>query len=299
MVDPARLEVDALDRPAHRPVDLPDQLALVLGGQVGDTLEVADLAGVGEVGGGVVVRRDGGGVPAAVAAVRLVGEPGQLVRAGGLVVESDRVGEVLRAFDLGVRHGRLGRLGPVARHHPLDVGAPVDGDEDLLDVATGPVLLGLGDLLHLHAELGQRLLQRLLEVLRPRDVALPRVRHRRQRSSDVLGPRRVHPGRHLAQPVVVVPAVQVAYGDAAPADLLDDQVDGQELTQVAEVDGPGGAGSRGAGDQLGALAGVPDRVVGRPGDPVMGFGAGSGGLLATCHEFAAPARWSGVAASAG
>ena len=194
------------------------------------------------------------------------------------------------ALDLRVRRDRLGSLGPVARHHPLDVGAPVDGDEDLLDVATGPVLLGLRDLLHLHAQQGEGPLQRLLEVLRPGDVALPRVRHRRQWAPDVLGPRGVHAGRHLAQAVVVVPAVQVAYGDVAPADLLDDQVDGQELTQVAEVDRAGRAGPRGAGDQLGTLTRVPDRVVRSPGDPVVGFGAGAGGLLATCHEFAAPAR---------
>ena len=65
----------------------------------------------------------------------------------------------------------------------------------------------------------------------------------------MLGPGRVDPGGHLAEAVVVVPAVQVAHRDPAAADLLGDEVHGEELAQVAQVDRAGRARARGAGDQ--------------------------------------------------
>ena len=286
MVEPAGLEVDALVGPAHRPVDLPDQLALGLRGHVGD-VGVAAGAGVGEVRGLVVVRRDLDGVAAAAAAVGLVGEAREGAGAGRLVVLGDGVLQCGRLL-LGVG-GRLGLLGAVLGQHLLDHVAVTDRVQDLLGVGAGEVLLGLGHLDHLDAELDQRGTQRRLEVLGPGVVALPRVGYGGERAPDVLGPARVHPCRHLAEAVEVVPAVQVAHGDAAAAQLLGDEVGGEELTQVAQVDRARGAGSGGARDDaaLGEPVGqrllaarVPDGVVGGTGHPVDRLGAlaaGSGG----------------------
>ena len=297
VVDPARLEVDALDRPAHRPVDLPDQLALVVGAQVGDALEAAGGAGVGEVGALVVVGRRGRRVTSALAAVGLVGEPGQVpgavgcvAGARGLVVLDDGVGQRGRLL-LGLRD--RGGLGAVAAQDGLDAVAVRHGLQHLLDVVAAAVGLGLGDLLHLHAHGVEAGDQRLLEVLGPRGVALPRVGHRGERAADVVGPGRVDAGGHLAEAVVVVPAVQVAHRQPAPADLLGHEVHGQELAQVAQVDRARRAGAGGAGDGAALradrllAAGVADRVVRGPGDPVGGAGAvgpvGTACVAASCH----------------
>ena len=287
VVEPAGLEVDALVGPAHGPVDLPDQLALGLGRHVGD-VGVAAGAGVGEVRGLVVVRRDLDGVAAAAAAVGLVGEPRQRAGAGGgVVLVCHGVGQRGRLL-LGLRGG-LGLLGAVLGQHLLDHVAVTDRVEDLLGVGAGEVLLGLGHLDHLDAELDERRTQRCLEVLGPGVVALPRVGYGGERAPDVLGPARVDPGRHLAEAVEVVPAVQVAHRHAPAAQLLGHEVRGQELAQVAQVDRPRRARTGRTGDDAslgqavreGLLAaGVADRVVRRAGHPVDRLGAlaaGSGG----------------------
>ena len=97
----------------------------------------------------------------------------------------------------------------------------------------------------------ERRAQRRLEVLGPGRVALPRVGDRGERPADVLGPGRVDAGRHLAEAVVVVPHVQVADGYAAAAQLVGDEVHGEELAQVAEVDRARRADARRAGDHAG------------------------------------------------
>ena len=88
VVHAGRLEVDVLEGPAHRPVDLPDQLPLVLRGEVGG-VGVPVGARVREVGRVVVVRRDGGGVAPARAAVRLEREALQLGAALGVLLVGD------------------------------------------------------------------------------------------------------------------------------------------------------------------------------------------------------------------
>ena len=280
MVGPGGLEVHVVVRPPHRPVDLPDQLALRLGGQVGHAGEGAHVARVGEVGRLLVVRREGDGVAAAVAAEGLEGEAGQLARAG-LLVGGDRVGEgrsLLRlqlAAGLGVRH-RL--LGAVASEHGVDLVAGPHGEQHLVAVGAGAVELGLGDLLHLDAEVGQRLLERSLEVGRPRVVAVPGVGHRGQRPADVRRPLGGHSRGHLAEAVVVVPHVQVAHLEPASAELVGDEVGGQELAQVAQVHRAGGGRARRDGHRL-ALAGVAYGVVRRTRHPVDG----SALLSTSCH----------------
>ena len=108
----------------------------------------------------------------------------------------------------------------------------------------------------------------------PRVVAAVRVRHPRQRPSDVLAPGRVDAGRHLPEPVEVVPDVQVPDRDPAAAQLVADEVHGQELAQVAEVHRPGRAGTRGDRDDRRALTRVPHGVVRGARHPVVGFTGG-------------------------
>jgi hypothetical protein len=260
VVHAGRLEVDVLDGPPHRPVDLPDQLALEVGGQVGEPLVARDVTDVGEVGGVLVVRRERDGVAAAVAAVGLVGEAGEvpaprcLVLVGGL---------------------QLDGLGAVPGEHGLDRVPLADGREHGVAVVTGPVALGLRDLVHVDAHRVQRVAQRGLEVLGPGVVAAVGIGDRRQGPADVVAPRGVDADRDLAEPVVVVPDVQVTGPDPAPAQLLGDEVDGEELPQVAEVDPAGRARAGGDGDDLGVTASitgcVPQRVVGGTGHPVVGL----------------------------
>ena len=166
---------------------------------------------------------------------------------------------------------------PVARQHGLDVVAVLDGEEHLLAVEAGLVALGLGDLLHLDPHRVQGVEQRLLEVLGPRRVALPRVGYAAQRAADVLGVRRVDALRHLAEAVVVVPHVQVPHRYAAAAQLVGDEVHGDELAHVAQVHPSRRRDPRRDRHPL-ALAGVPDGVVGGAGDPV-GRGGGHGRTL--------------------
>ena len=126
-----------------------------------------------EVGRLVVVRRDVRGVAPALAAVRLEREPLEPGAGRGVdvLVVGDRVGELLGLL-LGLGHPLLGA---VLREHRVDVVAVAYGVQHLLAVDPGRVALGLGDLLHVHAELVQGVAQRRLEVLGPGRVALPRV----------------------------------------------------------------------------------------------------------------------------
>ncbi|CUR57862.1 hypothetical protein NOCA1130261 [metagenome] len=273
VVAAGRLEVHRLEGPAHRPVDLPHQLAVGVGREVGGALVAAGRAGVGQRRGGVVVRRGGDGVAAALAAVGPVGEARDRVGGGAragvallVVLVGDRVGQVRRLLG-----GRILARGDLLRavlgQHGLDLVAARDRQEDLVAVGAGGVHLRLGDLLHLHAQLAQRLLQRCLEVLGPARVALPRVGHGGERAPDVLGPLRGDTGRHLAEAVEVVPRVQVAHRDAAAPQLLGDEVRGDELAQVAQVDRAAGGGAGRDGDRV-ALTGVAYGVVRRARHPV-------------------------------
>ena len=237
VVATGRLEVDRLVGPAHRPVDLPDELAVVVGGQVGRVLEAAGGAGVGQRRGGGVVRRGGDGVAAALAAVGAVGKAGDRVGGRGRVVVL--VGDRLREVGGLLRGGVLAGAhlpGAVPGEHRLDLVAPRHSREDLVAVGARGVHLGLRDLLHLHAELAQRILQWCLEVLGPVGVALPRVGDRSEGSPDVVGPLGRHAGRNLAEPVEVVPGVEVPHRDAAAPQLLGHEVGSDELAQVAQVD---------------------------------------------------------------
>ncbi len=248
MVHAAGLEDDALVGPAHRPVDLPDELAAVELVEPDRLREAAGRAGVVQLGRVVVVGRDDGEVLLAVAAVGLVREVAG--GAGAAVVLVRRAG-ALGGLQLGLvdllllRLPALGALrtvllGAVAVQHGVDVGAVPHRVQDLLAVRTRQVLLGLADAVVLDAELVERLRHRGLEVLGPVRVRRPgRGGHGRERLADVRVPRVVdalHAVRHLAVAVVVVPGDQVAHGVAAAADLVGDEVRGHDLAEVAQVD---------------------------------------------------------------
>ena len=235
----------------------------------------------------VVVRRDRGRVAAAVPAVGLereVADAGRVVD-GVLVVERDRVGHRLGLLcRVLVRGLRLSRLpGAVLGEHGVDLRPVAHGAQHLVAVDARAVALGLGDRVDLGAERRERLEHRLLEVGRPGVVAAPRVGYRDQGSPDVLGVRRVDAARHLAEPVVVVPHVQVADRHATASQLVGDEVRHQELAQVPQVHGPGRGDARGARDRpvgAGPLV-MTDGVVRGAGHPVGGVRRGHGiGLLA-------------------
>ena len=262
VVDPGRLERHPLVGPAHRPVDLPGQLP----GHLGDRHR-ADLgsagAGVGDLGGLVVEAGDRGVVAPADGAVG----PERVVGPGARVLRVVVVG-------LGVS------LGLVPGQHRADVGPAPHGEDDLLGVGAGGVHLGLADLGDPDAEPGQRLAQRLLEVLGPALVPAAGVGHRGQRPADVLGERLSEAGRNPAQPVVVVPGQDVPGGHALLADLVRDQVRHHQLAQVAQVHGPGRADPRRARRRL---AGMPAfcfgaHLAGCAHHPVIGRSHGTGHL---------------------
>lgn len=251
MVHPARLEDHALVRPAHRPVDLPDQLASVELAQPHRLGEAAGRAGVVQLGAVVVVRRDGGEVLLAVAAVGLVREVAG--RAAAAVVLARRAGarlglqlglvDLLLLLRLLAALGARGRrvlLRPVPVEDGVDVGAVPHRVQDLLAIGARRVLLGLADAVVLDTQLVQRGGHGGLEVLGPVRVRGPgRGGHRGQRLADVLGPGLVDARdtvRHLAVPVVVVPRDQVPDGVPPAADLVGDQVRGHDLAEVAQVD---------------------------------------------------------------
>ena len=223
-------------------------------------------ARVREVRGLVVVGRDRGGVAAARAAVRLEREPLQLGGALGVLVVGGAVGQgrrLLLGERLGARPSSCGsaRAPPRCRAGAGRRAAPARGRD------AGGVALGLGDLLHLDAHRVEGVEEGLLEVLGPRGVAVPGVGDGAQRAADVLGVRRVDAHGHLAEAVVVVPHVQVPHGYPAAAQLVGDEVHGEELAHVAQVDPARRRDARRDRHGL-ALAGVPDGVVGGAGDPV-------------------------------
>ena len=245
----------------------------------------------------VVVRRDRGRVAAAVAAVGLEREVADAARAVAGCPRRRARPSRPSPPPPGRRARRRRPRRPRAffvrclRQHGVDLGAMAYGAQHLVAVDPGAVALGLGDRVHLGAQGRERLEHRLLEVGRPRVVAAPRVGYVDQRPADVLDARRVDAVRHLAEPVVVVPHVQVAHRHAAAAQLVGDEVGHQELAQVAQVHGPGGGDARRAGHRpvgAGALV-VADGVVRGAGHPVGGVlrGHGSGswvGLLGGSAE---------------
>ena len=253
VVDARGLEVHALVGPAHRPVDLPHELAareLAQQHRLGGPAR----ARVGHLRGGVVVGGDRGVVAPAGAAVGLERE---VLGAG------DDVAVVLGVVVLLLR--------AEAPEDAVDPGALAHREQHLVAVGARRVLLGLADPAVGHAQLVERGDHRRLEVLGPvRVLAARRGRHRGERLADVLLPRGVDPGGDAAEAVVVVPRDQVLAVVAAAADLVGDEVRGHDLAQVAEVDRARGAQAGGADDPLVRMAprGGLDHLVGHRRHPV-------------------------------
>src|SRR5690606_1043314 len=134
-------EHDALVGPAHRPVDLPDQLARAELAQQ-HRLAVAALAGVGHLARLVVVGLDRREV---LAAARAVGLVGVVLGAARAVVLGGRAGGgVERRLQLLVLVLGGGQ-GAELRQDRVDLAAVPHGVQDLLGVGAGGVLLGLAD----------------------------------------------------------------------------------------------------------------------------------------------------------
>src|SRR2546423_3007920 len=125
--------------------------------------------------------------------------------------------------------------------------------------------------------------------MRPIRVALAvGVRHRRQRAADMLGQALVEPGRHLPEPVIVIPRVQVHHVTAPGEDLLGDEVRGHDLAQVAEMDRSRWGYARCAHDLLATrTVGMLDRGITRPLDPAQ-FGLGHESSATRSHALPNP-----------
>ncbi len=165
---PTGLEVDVLVRPPHRPVDLPDQLAVAVFPQQ-ERAAVTVRAGVGQLGRRIVVAGHGRRITAAGVAVRLV----RVVAGGsGAVVVGGRSGTLGgglgRGGVIGVqllvllatlplttgRGARRAALRAIAIEDRVDRRPLAHGEQHLLDVRPGRVHLGLADAAIFDAEIG-------------------------------------------------------------------------------------------------------------------------------------------------
>ena len=155
----------------------------------------------------------------------------------------------------------------------------------------------LADLLHLDAHLGERGAQRLLEVLGPRRVALPRVGYGAERPTDVVaplrrGPRRGPCGSGRSRPTSAGGARRRPRRRSSSATKWGVR----NSRRLPRWIGPGRARAGGDGHEV-ALAGVADRVVRGSGHPVGGV-AGLSAPAAACHRCRRPAGLLGLARAA-
>ena len=245
MVHPGRLEDHAFIGPAHGPIDLPDQLAPMVGRQF-HRFTVPALADIGKRRGVVVVPGDRRGVAFANGAVGTVGKvrPARVAVVLGGGPRSLSRGPGRHRFVLGEPAWPLPGIGAgfgfgaVPVQDGIDFRVFADSQQHRCAVRARGVALRLTDALELDAESAGRLDHRGLEVLGP--VRVPAAfgrRHGGQRLPDVTGPRRVDTGRHPAEAVIVVPRENVHAVDTATPDLVGDQVRRHDLPQVAQVDG--------------------------------------------------------------
>ena len=157
--------------------------------------------------------------------------------------------------------------------HLVDGVALIDGGDHSVAVDTASIHLRLADLTNRHSEARHRLTDRRLEAIGvARQVAVG-VGDRREWPSDVLGERRRHTGRHLAQAVVVVPRQQVLARGPPGQELLGDEVGHHELAQVPQVDRPGGTQTRRDDDRgVGLDHALVDATTVAPQDPLGDLG---------------------------
>ena len=224
VIFPARLKIHAFIHPAHRPVNLPCQLAVEVFGKIKRAL-VAAGATIGR--GGAVLRKgsDFRGVTVALRAID----------ADGVVVVALSLGGILRA---------------VAVDDVKNLFALFQRIKYLIFVFAAPVHLCLVAIVHLNAEFGNRALKLRLEIRGIGGVfrcVLKGVGHVHIRAADIRLHIRSHGGnvyRHLAHPVKLVPREQQPRFFAHAPERQHDKITGGNITEVADVDRPGGADAR-------------------------------------------------------
>ena len=183
-----------------------------------------------------------------------------------------------------------GLLRPEPTEDRVDPGALAHREQRLRHVGARGVHLRLADAAERDPEGLQRRDHRGLEVLGPvRVLAAARRGDGREGLADVLGPRVVDALdalRDAAEAVEVVPRDQVLARDAAAADLVGDQVRGEDLAQVAQVDRPGRAQARGTDDRpAGRAVGLrPTTSSARVGDPVLRRRLGLAAAALAAHD---------------
>ena len=245
-----RLEVYLLERPAHRPVDAPQQLGGAGAGQVQLPLGAVHIA----------IGHDVGAVPV---------ENRGVVGAVPLRVDGDRPVVVAQ------------RPLAMAVEDVADLRTRGQGGTHAVRVAARPVTLRLVEVLRRDAQPRQHLLQVVLEAGGKAGGGAERIGHVDHRLAQVarqlLLPRQI--GRHLAEYVVVVPRVDEAHLLAALLQRARHQFGRHHLAQVAEMHRA--RGRHAGGDHVAlAVAALADDALRGDVRPVVrersGAGAGRG-----------------------
>ncbi len=233
MILAARLEIDALVAPAHRPVDLPTQFAVGFGQEI-EVTAVTAAAGIVCLGAVVAQFSDGGKVGLTFGAEN----DGRVV--GGLF------GVVLGFQFLGRLVGILGFKGV---QNLEDFLALLQCLDDIVTVGAAAVEFCLVTAVQLDAELGHGSQKLFLKVFGVVFVAAPGVGNVDVGTADVfvvsVADNGLHVGRNFAATVVFVPGEQETCLFAGALQGLDDEQGGGNVTEVADVDGAGRADAGG------------------------------------------------------
>ena len=211
----AGLKVNALDLPAHRPVDLPGELCSGAVDEVVFAL-VSALAGVVTLGAVVREAVEGGGVLAANGAV------------------NDYGGVSLTLAFLRI-------LSTEAVENIKNLGAVLYCVNDSFVVSAGAVLLRLISEVYLNAELGERTLEFLLEVSGIAFAAAKGIGNVNVGFADILFPIGRNVFGNLAEAVKLIPGEEQTCLFAGLAQSAANEIAGCYIAEVAYMNRTGGA----------------------------------------------------------
>ena len=211
----AGLEVYAFSLPAHRPVDLPGKLGGGSGEEIIFALMTA-LAGVVTLG----------------AVLREAVEHGGILAAYGAVNDCGGISLAL-AF--------LRVLGAEAVEDIKDLAAVLDGVNDSLVISAGAVFLCLISEINVDAELSQRTLKFLLEMLGIACVAAKGIGNINVGQTDILAPLLGNVLGHLAEAVELIPGKEQLCFLSCLDKGAADEIAGCYIAEVADMNRAGGA----------------------------------------------------------